>query len=87
MDALCRFYNVDNSHRTYHGALLDAEILSDVYLYMTGGQTSLSLNANNEQASSDGFETVIKLDKKPSLKIIRATADDIAKEQAIFKPQ
>jgi DNA polymerase-3 subunit epsilon len=84
LDALCRFFNVDNSHRTYHGALLDAEILSEVYLYMTGGQTSLSLNANNDQANSDGFETVIKLEQKPTLKIIRATADDIAKEQAIF---
>ena len=85
LDALCRFYNVDNSHRTYHGALLDAEILSDVYLYMTGGQTTLSLNASNDKANSDGFETVQKLTLKPTLKIIRATADDIAKEEAIFK--
>lgn len=85
LDALCRFYNVDNSHRTYHGALLDAEILSDVYLYMTGGQTSLSLNASNDKANNDGFETVQKLTQKPALKIIRATADDIAKEEAIFK--
>jgi hypothetical protein len=56
-----------------------------VYLYMTGGQTSLSLSASNEQANNDGFETVQKLTKKPVLKIIRATADDIAKEEAIFK--
>ena len=41
LDALCRRYEVDNSQRDLHGALLDAEILADVYLLMTGGQTSL----------------------------------------------
>lgn len=43
LDALCKRYDVDNSQRTLHGALLDAEILADVYLAMTGGQTALSL--------------------------------------------
>lgn len=41
LDALCRRYDIDNSHRSLHGALLDSEILADVYLLMTGGQTSL----------------------------------------------
>ena len=41
LDSLCRRYGVDNTHRTLHGALLDAEILADVYLAMTGGQTGL----------------------------------------------
>ena len=41
LDALCKRYHVDNSHREYHGALLDAEILARVYLAMTGGQVSL----------------------------------------------
>jgi len=40
LDALCKRYRIDNSHRQFHGALLDAEILSQVYLAMTGGQTS-----------------------------------------------
>lgn len=84
LDALCRFYNVDNSRRTYHGALLDSEILAEVYLYMTGGQTSLSLGASSEEDNSDGVETVKKLNTKPTLKIIQATADDIAREKAIF---
>ena len=44
LDSLCKRYYIDNSQRTLHGALLDAEILADVYLAMTGGQTSLSLN-------------------------------------------
>ena len=44
LDALCKRYEIDNSSRTLHGALLDAEILSDVYLAMTGGQTDLGLS-------------------------------------------
>ena len=43
LDALCKRYVIDNSQRTLHGALLDAEILADVYLSMTGGQTALDL--------------------------------------------
>ena len=46
LDALCRRYGIDNSHRSLHGALLDARILADVYLAMTGGQTSLGLDAS-----------------------------------------
>jgi len=46
LDSLCRRYEIDNSHRELHGALLDAEILADVYLLMTGGQTVLTLEAN-----------------------------------------
>ncbi len=44
LDALCRRYGIDNSHRELHGALLDARILADVYLAMTGGQSSLALD-------------------------------------------
>jgi len=44
LDALCKRYSVDNSHREYHGALLDARILADVYLAMTGGQSALLLD-------------------------------------------
>lgn len=57
LDALCKRYGVDNSQRELHGALLDAEILADVYLLMTGGQTSLSLGGN--QAKGDGPATGI----------------------------
>ncbi len=45
LDALCKRYGIDNSDRSLHGALLDARILADVYLVMTGGQTSLGLDA------------------------------------------
>jgi len=44
LDALCKRLSVNNAHRTLHGALLDSEILADVYLVMTGGQTDLSLD-------------------------------------------
>ena len=43
LDALCKRYSVDNSHRDYHGALLDARLLAEVYLAMTGGQATLVL--------------------------------------------
>jgi DNA polymerase-3 subunit epsilon len=48
LDALCKRYFVDNSHREYHGALLDARILAEVYLAMTGGQGSLTLSAESD---------------------------------------
>ncbi len=56
LDALCKRYAIDNSHRSLHGALLDARILADVYLVMTGGQTSLGLDA--AQASANSAESV-----------------------------
>ena len=49
LDALCKRYEIDNSHRSVHGALLDARILADVYLVMTGGQTSLGLEQDEVQ--------------------------------------
>lgn len=54
LDALCQRYGVDNASRTLHGALLDAEILADVYLAMTGGQTSLGLNDADDAGESVG---------------------------------
>lgn len=50
LDALCRRYEVDNSNRALHGALLDAELLADVYLLMTGGQVSLGLDLDGNRA-------------------------------------
>ena len=56
LDALCKRYDIDNSQRSLHGALLDARILADVYLAMTGGQTSLGLDA--EQGAEANLEPV-----------------------------
>ncbi len=62
LDALCKRYEIDNSHRSVHGALLDARILADVYLVMTGGQTSLGLEhaeAQVDQVNDAGGLTQI----------------------------
>jgi len=56
LDSLCKRYEINNSHRQLHGALLDAEILADVYLMMTGGQTALSLVAASARSSDTGIK-------------------------------
>ncbi|WP_407276694.1 DNA polymerase III subunit epsilon [Halothiobacillus sp. DCM-1] len=56
LDALCRRYDIDNSARTKHGALLDAEILADVYLVMTGGQRVLAFDSSQHGAHLPGAE-------------------------------
>ncbi|HEY9041777.1 MAG TPA: DNA polymerase III subunit epsilon [Rheinheimera sp.] len=71
LDALCRRYDINNSHRTLHGALLDAEILADVYLLMTGGQ--VSLNLANEQDRTDGQSGPAAIQRSGRLKVLRAT--------------
>jgi len=79
LDALCKRYYVDNSQRDLHGALLDAEILADVYLAMTGGQTALQLGGNSSQTGSGGNrETIKRLDsgRKP-LTIVYADEDEL----------
>ena len=63
LDALCRRYGVDNSGRDLHGALLDAEILADVYLAMTGGQTTLTLErAFSREVGTDSIESRFRAD-------------------------
>lgn len=82
LDALCRRYGVDNSQRELHGALLDAEILADVYLLMTGGQASLFAG---EGPTAGGVENrpVFRLpDDRPRLIVIRATAEERAAHEA-----
>ena len=82
LDALCRRYGIDNSQRDLHGALLDAEILADVYLSMTGGQVSLSLDSRTDPQSEQ--PAVIKrlaTDRKP-LRVIRADDTEGAAHKA-----
>jgi len=74
LDALCKRYEIDNSQRTLHGALLDAEILADVYLMMTGGQDSLF---SDEHATDNDFRPK-RLDKnRPRLPVIKANAEEL----------
>ena len=61
LDSLCRRFHINNSHRELHGALLDAEILADVYLAMTGGQANLSLDAKEETTESAQVEGRVDL--------------------------
>jgi DNA polymerase-3 subunit epsilon len=78
LDALCKRYEIDNSQRQLHGALLDAQILADVYLAMTGGQAALSLDA--EETGADGAATrgIRRLPaERPALAVVRAGADEI----------
>jgi DNA polymerase-3 subunit epsilon len=78
LDALCKRYGIDNSHREKHGALLDAEILADVYLLMTGGQTDLNLSGKNSGEGGAQLENIRRLStqRKP-LKVVLATADEL----------
>lgn len=78
LDILCSRYGIDNSHRTLHGALLDAEILADVYLMMTGGQTSLQLSSGKSSAAGAENEIRRLTSGRKALKVIRASADEIA---------
>jgi DNA polymerase-3 subunit epsilon len=87
LDALCKSYGIDNSHRELHGALLDAEILADVYLMMTGGQTDLMFNAG--ASNDDDSEVKINLSQfegidSRTLPIIKATQDEISAHEDIL---
>ncbi len=86
LDALCKRYGVDNSQRDLHGALLDAEILADVYLTMTGGQTALSLAANG-QGDGEGGDTASAIRRidpalRQQLQVLRATDAELQAHEA-----
>lgn len=73
LDALCRRYEIDNSRRDYHGALLDAQLLADVYLAMTGGQSALSLDASEGKGQGRSLDWDRKLGVEGiALKVRRA---------------
>ena len=81
LDALCKRYNIDNSHRELHGALLDAEILADVYLLMTGGQNSL-WGEENEEASTNNQPAITRIfAERPPLKIVYSDETEQAAHQ------
>jgi len=73
LDALCKRYAIDNSQRELHGALLDSEILAEVYLAMTGGQANLLLDATNNAGEGSGDSAIRRLPtQRKALKVIRA---------------
>jgi DNA polymerase III subunit epsilon len=75
LDALCKRYSVDNSHREYHGALLDARILAEVYLAMTGGQGSLTLSAESDTVRSNS-RLIIPLGSSTDLGLVVIQANE-----------
>jgi len=79
LDALCDRYQIDNSARTLHGALLDAELLADVYLAMTRGQESLMIESDTDRAAVAvaGFNR-----EGLKLTVLSATAEEIALHEA-----
>ena len=84
LDALCKRYGVDNSARDLHGALLDAEILADVYLLMTGGQVNLNISDQSNSASGEvsGKSSIRRLsaDRTP-LRIVKPSEEELALHQ------
>jgi DNA polymerase-3 subunit epsilon len=81
LDALCERYAVDNSGRQLHGALLDAELLAEVYLAMTRGQESLDMELDAPAAATGGFS----LGERPALRVIRANEAELTEHQRVLE--
>jgi DNA polymerase-3 subunit epsilon len=83
LDALCKRYSIDNSHRELHGALLDAEILAELYLVMTGGQTMLSLGGTQGgETDSQSADTIRALSaQRRPVKVIRASDEELVRHK------
>ena len=85
LDALCKRYSIDNSRRELHGALLDARILADVYLAMTGGQATFALAEVTAAGAADGGRTVRALVRPPvPLVVMTANEQELAAHAAML---
>lgn len=80
LDSLCRRFEINNSHRELHGALLDAEILADVYLFMTGGQSSLTLESKDNQSASNANREKVDYGNM-SLPLVIASSSELESHQ------
>ena len=81
LDALCRRYEIDNSNRSLHGALLDAQILAEVYLAMTGGQADLGLIFNASQSPSEQ-QAILDAGQRPPLRVLQPGQDELQQHLA-----
>ena len=79
LDALCRHYGIDNSKRTLHGALLDAELLAEVYMAMTRGQESLMMDIQEEVIPQQEVGEVVSL---RNVKVLFASEEELAEHDA-----
>ena len=86
LDALCERYGIDNSRRTLHGALLDAEILAEVYVAMTRGQESLIMELSEEKPTEVKTTTLAAESVKTgaALRILRANAEEITQHEELL---
>lgn len=84
LDALCKRYAIDNSQRTLHGALLDAEILADLYLAMTGGQVALELGAG-AGGGEEKRRAPVELRGVADLPVVRAGEEELAAHAAMLE--
>jgi DNA polymerase-3 subunit epsilon len=85
LDALCKRYSVDNSHREYHGALLDARILAEVYLTMTGGQAKFTLSAESETARNRSRQTAPqRVAADVRITVVRASEEELAAHDQVL---
>jgi DNA polymerase-3 subunit epsilon len=85
LDALCKRYSVDNSHREYHGALLDARILAEVYLAMTGGQAKFTLSAESDNARSRARQAEpTRLADGVRIAVVSADAEELAAHEHVL---
>jgi len=86
LDALCKRYEVDNTGRTLHGALLDSEILADVYLNMTGGQTALLLGGESDEMDNDSSHSLTQMRRldaqRAALTVVQPTPEELAAHDA-----
>lgn len=80
LDALCKRYGINNSHRELHGALLDAEILADVYLLLSGGQTILSLDKDGGDEAGEATVRKVSTDRSV-IKVIRASDSELQEHE------
>lgn len=83
LDALCKRYNIDNSNRALHGALLDAEILAWVYLAMTGGQVELFAEESSVKTQEKKTQATVALTSHSP--VIFATAEELAEHEAFIQ--
>lgn len=78
LDALCSRYEIDNTKRTLHGALLDAEILAEVYLAMTGGQTSMAFQMEGDTQQSDSSQAIQRIVRPvTAMKVVYASDEEV----------
>lgn len=87
LDALCKRYGVDHSGRDLHGALLDAQLLADVYLAMTGGQSALALHVDSAGRRGAAESTEAPCWTRPAepLVVLEPTAEELAAHEAFLE--